>query len=188
MKLSRIASLLAGVGILAGAQVALAGDGTINFTGTIQDSTCVVDLADPHNQTVALIPVNKNTFTGMGDTAGWQEFKILLKNCGNAHTTARANFESGTTVNGQGRLHNTDETGSVAGTAKGVDLQLRQAASGQDVVIGSASQLSLDGFTIDTTAGTAELRYSAGYYARVAPASIEPGTVKSSVTYSITYQ
>lgn len=187
MKLSRIATLLAGAGILAGAQVALAGNGAINFTGEIQDSTCEVDLANPFGQTVALLPVNKNAFAAVGDTAGWQEFKILLKNCGTAHTTARAFFESGATVNSVGRLHNTDELNTVAGAATGVDLQLRQAVSGQAIQAGNgAQQLALPGFTIDTTLGTAELRYEAGYYARVA--TVTPGTVKSSVTYSITYQ
>jgi len=185
MKLSRIASLLAGVGILAGAQVALASDGTINFTGEIQASTCVIDHATPHNQIVALAPVNKTAFAGSGSTAGWQVFLIKLKDCsGSTYNTARAFFESGVTVNGAGRLLNTDGTASAA---QGVDLQLRQASSGDVIQIGNPSQLSLPGFVIDNAGGTAELRYEAGYYAADA-SLVEPGLVKSSVTYSITYQ
>lgn len=187
MKLSRIATLLAGAGILAGAQVALAGNGAINFTGEIQDSTCEVDLGDPFGQIVALPPVSKNAFTATGNTAGWQEFTIRLKNCGTAHTTARAFFESGATVNSFGRLHNTEELNSTSSAATGVDLQLRQAVSGQVIQVGNGvQQLALPGFTINSALGTAELRYEAGYYARIA--TVTPGTVKSSVTYSITYQ
>src|SRR3546814_20228649 len=96
--------LLAGAGILAGAQVALDSDGTITFTGAIQDSTCVVDHTDPHNQTVNLAPVNQTAFSGAGSTTGWQEFEIKLKDCsGTTYNTARAYFESGTTVNTEGR-------------------------------------------------------------------------------------
>lgn len=188
MKLSRIASLLAGAGVLAAANVALASEGTIHFTGEIQASTCVVDHANPHSQTVGLLPVNATAFTGTGSTAGWQQFEIKLKDCSGAtYSTARAIFESGTTVNAQGRLYNTDETGSVTGAATGVELQLRQAPSGQLITIGSPTQAALDGFDIDTTAGTATMRYEAGYYAADATA-VTPGSVASSVTYSVNYE
>src|SRR3546814_14660827 len=72
MKLSRIASLLAGAGILAGAQVALASDGTITFQGEITANTCDIDVngSGATNNTVTLPPISTDSLAAANAPAG----------------------------------------------------------------------------------------------------------------------
>lgn len=65
------------------ASAAHADDGTIVITGTITDTTCVIE--DPsgpnHTKVVQLPKISKNALKANGDQAGRTPFIIKLKDC-----------------------------------------------------------------------------------------------------------
>jgi len=182
MKLSRIASLLAGAGVLAAAQVALASDGTITFKGEVTAATCTIDIGGSGpNADVLLPPISANALPGQGDTAGWTEFNINLTGCqGTPLSQAIAQFEAGGDVDPvTNKLKNVDNSGN---SATNVQVALREI-SGQDIVIGQGPAQSAP-FAFVGDAAT--LRYEAGYYASAT--GVTPGLVEANVTYTIAYQ
>jgi len=177
MKLSRIASLLAGAGILAGAQVALASDGTITFNGEITASTCDIVNSGGPDFTVQLPTVSTSTLNADGTTAGWTQFDIELANCTGSLTDVSAYFESGSNVDPvTGRLRNTLVSG-----AQNVQVALRDSNGAGNITIGAPSNQ-----VVDVSGGSGTLSYEAGYWATGAAATA--GLVESSVTYSLVYQ
>src|SRR3546814_615838 len=124
MKLSRIAGLLAAAGILAGAQTALASDGTITFQGEITANTCTISVdGAAASATVQLPPVSSNALAAADNTSGWTQFDISLTACQGTAATAMAHFESGTYVdNATGRLKNS----AAANPATNVQIALRE--------------------------------------------------------------
>src|SRR3546814_5544182 len=112
MKLFRIAQAAAVLASLAGAQGALASDGTITFKGAVLTNSCEVD-SNGHvpyarslapDFTVGLPSVGANMLTAPGQTAGWSPFAITLQHCSGSATLVRAHFEPGTFVE-IGRAH-----------------------------------------------------------------------------------
>lgn len=174
------AALMAGFGIAAFApQAANATDGTINFTGAVTGSTCVVKIngaAGP--ATVTLPTVSTTALSAAGATAGQTAFAINLSGCAGSPTATKAStfFENGPNVNAAGRLANT-------GTATGVDVQL---VNSDNSVITAGSAAPTSGAGVATiTASAATLNYYARYYAT---AAATPGSVASSVQFSVIYQ
>ena len=117
--------------------------------------------------------------TTAGSVAGTTPFNIALSAC-TATGTVKAYFEPGSTINAAGRLNNTIATGS--GGAAGVDLQVLN--SGQ-TAINLNTQTGTTTATIATNAAT--LNYFVQYYNTTA-AAVTPGTVSSTVNYTIQYQ
>ncbi|MBO9357431.1 type 1 fimbrial protein [Bordetella petrii] len=184
MKLSRIATLLAGAGILAGAQVASAApDGKIDFTGKITDVTCTISVdGQGPDATVVLPTVGADTLAAAGQDTGWTGFTIKLSGCTGGPTVAGAHFQGGAAaVNSTtNNLVNTDISGT---GAQNVEVRLRQIASnggGQIIINGSHPQSTAFAFV----GGVAEMRYEAGYYA-TGPAVA--GDVAASVDYVVAY-
>uniref|UniRef100_UPI003342C3A0 fimbrial protein n=1 Tax=Castellaniella defragrans TaxID=75697 RepID=UPI003342C3A0 len=187
MKLSRIAGLLAGAGILACAQMAVAapGDvtgGIITFDGEILDSTCNVTTGTSGNFNVKLPGVSKEDLDASSKTTGWVSFPIALEDCSKGDVYASFS-PTGTFVDtATGRLKNTVGAGTYA---EFVDVQLRED---DDTVIKIGQQTTGGNtpktITIATEGDGATLYYKAGYYATGVATK---GLVKTQVTYSVAY-
>ncbi|MFJ0638950.1 fimbrial protein [Bordetella bronchiseptica] len=83
------------------ASAAHADDGTIVITGTITDTTCVIeDPAGPtHTKVVQLPKISKNALAKDGDEAGRTPFLITLKDCPSSlNNGVKAYFEPGPTT------------------------------------------------------------------------------------------
>ncbi|HID9876333.1 fimbrial protein [Serratia ureilytica] len=100
--------------------LALAADGTVNFTGEIIDAACTVT-NDPTNPlTVNLGKVARTAFPSAGATAAPTKFTIKLTNCPATVSSAQITFD-GKADNGNNEvLALTAETG----VATGVGVQL----------------------------------------------------------------
>ena len=158
-----------------------ASDGTINFTGEVKDATCTVTVngvVSPAVSAVKLPTVSVGNLATVNATAGRTGFNIELSNCSSGAKTASAFFEPGASVESSGLLKN------VSGDATKVSLQLLDGG-GAAIKAGDTSQTLATGTAI-TAAGITTLPYSVQYIAT--GTGIKPGTVISSVTYSINYQ
>jgi len=152
-------------------------DGTITINGTVTNETCTINGGTP-NITVTLPNVSKSTLNVNGAVAAATPFSIALTSC--SITTSGslfAYFEPGSTINAAGRLIN-------AGTATNLDVELLNSSFGTiDLSKTSGNQNST---TIAATAATTSATLT--YYARYrATGVVGPGTVNSSVTYTLIY-
>jgi major type 1 subunit fimbrin (pilin) len=161
---------------------AMAADGTINFNGELKAETCTVAVngAGASGTVVTLPTLSTSVLATAGQVAGQTGFNIQLSKCSAALKTAAAFFEAGGTVDPKnGNLKN-------SGGATKVQLQLVDATNGKVIKAGDTGQVaSTSRVAIDKTALTADLPYAVQYFAE---AATTPGTVVSSVTYSINYQ
>ena len=88
-------------GALALAFAAHADDGTIVITGTITDTTCVIENpAGPDHLRIVILPtISKNALRKPGDQAGRTRFDIKLKDCpSNVGNGIKLYFEPGATT------------------------------------------------------------------------------------------
>lgn len=158
---------------------AQASDGTINFTGKVQDVTCTIKVngAGTGDGSVTLPTVSKSSLAGVGTTGGDTTFTIDLSGCTGTEASGNPGvavfFEPGANVTAQGRLKNTG-TG-----APQVDLAIFR--NGSPLQLGAAPASA---FTNLSGAG-ASMPFVVKYYSNSAAPSA--GEVKSSVTYSIVY-
>ncbi|PRY05867.1 fimbrial protein [Paraburkholderia sp. BL25I1N1] len=162
-----------------------AADGTITFTGNVTDTTCSINgnaSGTPADKTVTLADVPTGSLTQVGNTAGTTnsaDLQFVLTGCSGTATKVIAGFENGPTVD--------QATGflSSSGTAKNVEVQLLNAQMQViNVTTGANNDIGSNGVTIDVD-GATTLQYYARYYATAAAA---PGTVISSVQYTMEYQ
>lgn len=159
---------------------AMAGDGTINFNGELKAETCKVSVngAGASGTVVTLPTLSTSVLAAAGQVAGQTGFNIQLSECSSSLKTASAFFESGATVYPEnGNLKN-------SGGATKVQLQLVDASNGSPIKAGDTNQTSSTS-RIAIKSGVANLPYAVQYYAE---GTTTPGTVVSSVTYSINYQ
>lgn len=166
----------------AATSTAMAADGTINFKGELTAETCKASVngsAGVNGPTVTLPTISTASLATAGKVAGQTGFNIQLSDCSAAIKTAAAFFESGGSVDpASGNLKN------VSGSATKVQLQLVDATNGQVIKAGDISQVTSTS-RVDVANTSAILPYAVQYFAQ---AATTPGTVVSSVTYSINYQ
>lgn len=162
---------------------AYAVDGTITITGTVTDTTCSINgsaAGADASKAISLPTVTAGSLAALGQTTGTSkptDLEFKLSGCSTG-TKAIAFFENGTTVDqNSGNLMN-------SGTAKNVQVQLLNASLNPiNITTNSNNQLATDGAAI--TAGVADLKYFARYYAT---GKAEAGTVNASVQFSMQYQ
>lgn len=156
-----------------------ASNGTITFNGELTATTCDVSVEGQGPDATVILPtLGVNVLDAASKTAGKTRFNMALTNCAGTLNTASAYFEDGATVNAQGRLIN-------SGTASNVDLQLLDGSGSRGVInVGSSEQIANTTY-VDTSSGTASLPYDVQYFAT---AATQPGTVVSSVVYSLQYK
>lgn len=154
-------------------------DGTISFTGSLTDATCVVKVNNTSaSGSVGLPAISKLSLPSSGIVAGATIFTLNLSGC-TTGKTVNAYFEAGPTVDTvTGNLIN-------GGTAGNVQVQLLTGA-GVPIVVGSSGQATTTGITTTSSPSVTGgiLNYVAQYYATGATTS---GSVTTSVTYSLTY-
>lgn len=101
-----------------------AADGEINFTGSVIDTACTMDIGANNKMSVILGNVAKTAFSGPDSVSSVTEFDIKLKSCPEV-TTASVKFD-GVTVPGNNEvLALTEETGA----ATGVGIQITDQAN-----------------------------------------------------------
>nr|WP_315413578.1 type 1 fimbrial protein [uncultured Pseudomonas sp.] len=165
-----------------GSQFANAADGTINFTGSLTDTTCTITVGGSVSPSVAAVKLPSSTAAKLakaGDVDGQTGFNVELSACAGTATTAAAIFASGGNVDPvSGNLKNT-------GTASNVMLQLLDSTSGKTIKAGDASQMTSTSRVNLNADGATVLPYAVQYFATGAATA---GTVISAVTYSVDYQ
>ncbi|CAI0914704.1 fimbrial protein [Serratia liquefaciens] len=180
MKKTLLATTLAATALLS-ASCAFAADGTINFTGSITDTACVVD---PGSATLS-VPLGKistKSFAGAGSTAPATKFTLLVKSCP-AATTASVNFD-GIPVSGD---DNVLALTTGTGVATGVGVQIVDKAGNPVPLRGLSGSYDLkQGDKTDTTKDiTNQLDFTARYIATAA--SVGAGTANASANFTIVY-
>lgn len=165
--------ILAASALALGSVAAHAADGTVKINGLVTDQTCEVN-ANSKDITVTLPTVGAGSLATAGTTAGRTPFTINLDNCKAGDVSAF--FETGGHVDAaSGRLNNT-------GGATNVQVQLLNDSSA--VIPLLATQTGTTKVTVAPDGGSAALNYYAEYYAT---GQATPGTVATSVQYTISY-
>lgn len=159
---------------------ATASDGTVNFTGNIIDSACVVDLgsAGATSMDVIMGNVNKSVFTGVGSTGGSSatKFNLVLKDCPDTIKTATVKFDGISYKNDNTVLALTAEDG----VAEGVAIQLSDKSGVLPLYTASA--------TYDLESGK-DKENTLDFYARYIQTEdkVTAGTANSIATFTVNY-
>ena len=172
------ACVLAGVAMAS--QQAFAADGTINFTGQIQATTCAINggTSGANNFTIALPSALSTQLDAAGKVAGRTSFQIALTGCPSTATSVHTFYEAGATTDAStGRLNN-----MTSGGAANVQIQLLN--SDASVIKAGFSDSLQNSKSVALSSNAATLTYYAEYYATGATTA---GAVTSSVAYTIVY-
>ncbi|QDL55769.1 fimbrial protein [Rhodoferax aquaticus] len=157
--------------------MAQATDGTIDFTGSLTATTCVVQPVSA-SFAVQLPALPTSSMTTTKTTAGVTPFSITVKGCSTG-AAFKPYFESGTGVDAAtGNLNNT-------GSAKNVQLRLLNTDGSTINAAAVASAQGVNAVTVDAT-GNATANYAVAYYSENGNATA--GTVVGKVAYSVVYQ
>lgn len=178
MKRITIPAVALAAGLAAG--TAAASDGTITFQGVITAATCTVAVnGGTATASITLPTVSSSILAANTESAGDSAFTLELSDCDlDALTDVMPYFEVGPNVDlATGHLNNT-------GTATNVQVQLFYGQDASKVVrIGSLEQLA--DANANWLADDGTLTFGARYYAAGA---VVPGSVVTSVTYSLVYR
>ena len=166
---------------------ARAADGTITINGTVTDTTCSINgvaPGAPANVTTTLPTVSASSLGSAGQVAGTSnlgDLKLALSGCSGSATKALARFENGPTVDQTtGNLINQ----ASASPAQNVQVRLLNANFQPiNIMTNANNDIATNGVAI--TGGNAVMNYFAQYYATGAA---QPGSVNTSVQYTIQYQ
>ena len=155
-----------------------ASDGAITFGRNLKTETCTITA--PANFTVTLPTVPVSSLAKLYDQAGETQFSIAVSNCTAGITGANVFFEDGPNVlSFDDTLKNTASSGA----ASNVELVIKTADGGAiDLVSLGSIQYSQFNSNISSNAGRLDFRV-----AYIATGLVTPGTVQSSVTYSMVY-
>ena len=152
-------------------------DGTVTVTGEVALETCTINGGLP-NFGVTLPSLSTSALAGVGSTAGATHFSLALTNCIGMATTVNTYFETGPTINTDGRLINLSSGGaSVDGQIKNADGIIVNLAAGYGSQNTTATQI---------TNQSATQNFSIAYYANATP--VTAGGFTSSVVYTLMYQ
>lgn len=170
-----------------------ASDGTITFTGAVTETSCTVRVngAGTGDGTVALPVVDTaalNHSAASKDSAAGTFFDIALSGCiagqtgtaGSAPGQVAIYFEAGPTVN-------VATSGLINAGTSNVEVKLYQASDA--TIAGSPITPGIAGAgqpASQPLAGTGTQHFYAGY--SLTQAAATPGTVITSITYSLVYQ
>jgi len=182
-----------------------ANDGTVVITGTITDTTCVVeDPAGPsHTKVVTLPKISKSALKNVGDQAGRTPFIIKLKDCPSSlGNGVKAYFEPGPTTdyatgdlraykmayatNPQTQLNSI----TAATEAQGVQVRISnlndsKIAMGADEATQQAAGFNPAAQTGDASKRTVTMRYLASYVKK--NGDVEASAITTYVGFSVVY-
>lgn len=155
--------------------LAMAADGTVQFTGEIVDTPCVVS-TDSSTQTVNMGQVKASTFTAPNTISADHGFDIKLEEC-DASTKKNAN------VTFTGPQSDADNTllaiNNVAGAATGVGIEIL-SNEGTVIPMGTASAES------SLVNGENTLIFKARY--KSTTATVTPGLANSQADFQVSYK
>ncbi len=174
MKPSKKHLLALGCSLLLSTGLAQA-NGQMSFSGSVLASTCQVN-GGHNNVAVPLPPVQARLLANAGQVAGNTPFSLRLTNCSAGLSRVSTYFESGPTINPQGRLI------VDAGGSANVEVQLRNSSNTPMNLAGA--QGSQNSQIVSITNGQAVLNYSAEYYSL---GNTTPGRVNTRVQYTLIY-
>ncbi|WP_207884001.1 fimbrial protein [Pseudomonas sp. 30_B] len=157
---------------------------TINFSGEVTDQTCSAVVNGTTDPTVVLDSVPVSSLTGgTGKTAGETSFTLQLSGC-----TAPSGTEQHFTTLFQainptsaGNLTNTAASG-----ATGVALQLLDAPAGTPVNLAGGAAVEAGDIVLADGQTSTTYDYAVQYVSE--EASVTPGPVLGSVTYTLRYE
>lgn len=154
-------------------------DNTIRFQGEVAAQTCSININGSASSPLVLLPtVATSSLAATGSTAGQTPFTISLTGCtAPTEATAVSTVFVGNNLTEAGRMVNT-------GTATNVSLQLVDPAS-PTTPLDLTGQMGAPGLSLAIDATTASHDFAVQYYAEGAAT---PGSVLSSVQYSVSYQ
>ncbi|MGH8381291.1 fimbrial protein [Pseudomonas sp.] len=174
MKSSKKSLLALGCSLLLSAGLAQA-NGQMSFNGSVLAGTCLVN-GGQNNVTVNMPAVQASLLTNPGQVAGNTPFSLRLTNCSAGLNRVSTYFESGPTVNPQGRLI------VDAGGSDNVEVQLRNSSNTPMNLAGA--QGNQNSQIVNITNSQALLNYSAEYYSL---GNTTPGLVNTRVQYTLIY-
>jgi major type 1 subunit fimbrin (pilin) len=159
--------------------VATASDGTLTFGGELKAATC--NITGSKDFTVTLPTVSASSFATTTDKVGDTLFSIAVSGCTALLTGANVYFEHGpNVVSATGNLKNTASSGA----ATNVELSLF-TTSGQPIDLAPPTGLGqYQPFANNLAANAGRLDFIVAYFSN---GVVTPGTVQSSVTYSMVY-
>lgn len=152
--------------------------GTVNFTGSIVNAPCVVDVSS-ENHTVTLGQYRTDSFSGTGSVSSPVDFKINLINCTTDTYTSAAVTFTGSTVSGNSNVLTLSSIQAGDQVAENVGIQILQD-SNPVAVDGSAASTAK---TISD--GTNRLAFQARYIAL--DDAVTAGAANSSADFTVTY-
>ncbi|CAD5109399.1 fimbrial protein [Zestomonas carbonaria] len=177
------AKALAVAAIITVPGIALAAN-TITFNGEVTDQTCQAVVNGSTDPTVVLESVPASALNGgVGRTTGETTFTLQLTGC-SAPSGADEHFTTlfqATNPTGSGHLANTAASG-----ATGVALQLLDAPAGNPVNL--AGGAAVEAGDIVLADGQTETTYDYAVQYVSEAATVTPGPVLSSVTYTLRYE
>lgn len=168
--------------------------GTINFTGAVTDSTCTINGNNPASLSVALNPITTEqagTTEGLID-AEKKAFSLDFSNCSSVQTVAaggtkpastlKIQFSSSNTISNDGKYLINQENGA-NGQSNNVGIAIvLQNTETQPVMLNQTLDTKLAG----NTSKPETLNFYAKYY-KVDTKPAQAGTVRTMVTYSVSY-
>lgn len=177
MKANLYAMILVGTSVLAASNV-YAAAGTVNFTGTILDSACTVDVASK-NQTVDLGKYNKSEFTAVGSLTAAKRFNIVLADCPDTVTSAKVLFDGKPDLTDSNLLAIDD---SIQDAATGVAINL-MSADKNDLPLHGVNGYN---YNLNTDSG---VENTLAFYAQYKSTSstVTAGPANSVANFSVTY-
>jgi major type 1 subunit fimbrin (pilin) len=180
MKKTLLATTLATFTLLC-ASSAFAADGTLNFTGDIKDTTCVVDFgAGATSLSIPMGTFNKTAFSkGAGATSNATKFTIKLTTCPAAYTKATVEFDGTADTNNSKVLALSSGT-TAAPSATGVGIQISD-------ISGTVMALKDESTSYPLLAGTNinSLGFTARYVATAA--AVTSGKADATANFTVKY-
>ncbi|NTX79281.1 type 1 fimbrial protein [Serratia proteamaculans] len=161
---------------------AFAADGTVNFTGSVTDTACVVDMGGSNALSVPMGKISKTSFGASGSLAGATKFTLKLKTCPTA-TTATVKFD-GIAAGGDDKI--LALTGG-AGAATGLGIQISDK-SGNVLPLATNSvsyTLAKGDASVPANDVTNDLDFTARYISTAA--TVSAGSANATATFSINY-
>lgn len=169
----KLTLIAAAVGAL-GQGVAMAADGTVNFTGSVTASACVVTGGAAGGViTVPMGSVSSKAFTGVGTKAGDRSFSIQLTGC-------PANSQVWVRFAGASDPANIALLKLTAGGASGVAIGIAQSD-------GTPIAMATDPVQKATTAADGSVTLSYRAYYQATAASVTTGLANASSDFTVIY-
>lgn len=176
-------SVLAVAAFIAAPNIASASN-TINFSGEVTNQTCSAVVDGNTDPTVVLESVPASALNGaIGKTTGETTFTLRLTGCA-APVEADEHFTAlfqATNPTSAGNLTNT-----ASGGATGVALQLLKAPGGTAVNLAGSAAVAAGDIVLKSGQNSASYDYAVQYVSEAA--SVTPGPVLGSVTYTLRYE